>query len=307
LAMVIGFALMHFPINGLLELRHQSEQTDLAASRIFRYLDQIPEVGQAVGAKFLQPMRRAIQYESVGYSIPNHGTVLKNFDLKIAVGEKVAFVSLDPLESQAAAALLPRFIEPSHGRILYDGEDIAWVTLESLRAETTFVASSDSVFSGTVLQNITCGASDYSLQQATDAARMTHAHNFVIGLPNGYETVLGDHGEQLDAGQAFRLALARAVVRTPALMIIEEPTQQLDDAAKSWIEDAYARIARDRTVIFLPTRLSTVRKADRIVVIHQGRVEAIGNHDSLVRSAPVYRHWEYVHFNEFRSESPKPT
>ena len=301
--MVIGFSLMHFPLNGFLDLRKQREHTDLAASNIYRYLDQIPEVGQAVGAKFLQPMTRVIQFESVGYSIPNHGQVLKDFDLKIPAGEVVALISLNPLEAQAVASLLPRFIEPNSGRVLYDGEDIAWVTLESLRAETAFVSNSDSVIPGTVLQNLTCGTTDYSLQQATDAARMTHAHNFVINLPNGYETVLGCHGEQLDAGQEFRLALGRAVLRNPAIMIIEEPQEKLDDDTKSWIEDAYTRIARDRTVIFLPTRLSTVRKADRIVVIHNGKVEAIGSHEALVKSAPVYRHWEYANFNAFRSES----
>lgn len=301
--MVIGFSLMHFPLNGFLALRKRREDTDLAAGRVYRYLDQIPEVGQAVGAKFLQPMTRVIQFESVGYSIPNHGPVLNNFDLKIAAGEIVAFISLNPLESRAVVSLLPRFIEPNQGRILYDGEDIAWVTLESLRAETAFVASNDSVFPGTVLQNITCGIADYSLQKATDAARMTHAHNFVVNLPNGYETVLGDQGEQLDAGQAFRLALARAVLRNPAIMIIEEPSEKLDDDTKSWIEDAYTRIARDRTIIFLPSRLSTVRKADRIVLIHNGKVEAIGSHEALVKSAPVYRHWEYENFNAFRSES----
>lgn len=300
LAMVVAFAWMRLPLTGLQQFQSTQSEINQAASDIYGYLDRIPDVGQAVGAKFLQPMNRALHYESVGYSIPDHGVVLQNFDLKIAAGETVALVSLDPLAAKAAVSLLPRFIEPNQGRVLVDGEDIAWVTLESLRTETAFVAGSESIFAGTVLENITCGSDAFSLQQATDAARMTHAHNFVITLPDGYETIVGENGIQLDPGQAFRLALARAAVRNPAVLIVEEPAEKLDDDTKSWIDDTYSRISRDRTLLILPTRLSTVRKADRIVVIHQGRVEAIGKHEALVRSAAIYRHWEYVHFNEFR-------
>jgi ATP-binding cassette subfamily B protein len=141
----------------------------------------------------------------------------------------------------------------------------------------------------------------------TEAAKKTHAHNFILRLQQGYETVLGEHGEQLDAGQAFRLGLARAVSRNPALMIIDEPDDALDADAKSLLDDAYNRITRDRTVLFLPTRLSTLRRADRIVVIHRGRVEAIGPYSHLVKESPLYRHWEYVRFNEFRHElEPEP-
>lgn len=294
------FLFMLRPLEALWQLPIVRSETALAAEQIYRYLDRIPEVSQAVGAKFLQPLQKTLQFESVSYRLPDKKTVLEKLDLKLSAGETVAIVSLNPIEPRCLGYLLPRFIEPHTGRILYDGEDTAWVTLESLRAETVYVGGMDPFFTGTVRENICCGNAEYSLQAITDAAKTTHAHNFILKLPQGYETVLGEHGEQLDAGEGFRLGLARAMLRNPAVMIIEEPAVPLDDDTKAMLDDTYNRIVRDRTVLFLPSRLSTVKRADRIVLLHQGKVEAIGNHAQLLKSFPLYRHWEYIRFNEFR-------
>ena len=269
--------------------------------RIYRYLAMIPEVGQAVGAKFLQPVSKSIILESVCYSA-NGADLLKNCDLRISAHSSTAFISLDPNVRRAAAYMLPRFIEPQSGRVLFDSEDTAWATLESLRAETVYVGGDDPFFTGTVAENLTCGDSRFSLQEATEAAKLVHAHNFIQRLPQGYDTVIGEHGERLDAGQAFRLGLARAILRKPAVMIIEEPVEPLDEDTKALLDDAYNRITRQRTLILLPTRLSTVRRCDQVVLIHEGRVAAIGKHDTLVRQSELYRHWEYVHF-----KAPKST
>eukprot|EP00913_Durusdinium_trenchii_P035253 g32983.t1 len=297
------FGLMYNPLLGLSQLAEEKAEASAAADRIYRYLNRIPEVGQAVGAKFLQPLSRSIQFESVWYETSGRRALLAGIDLKIPAGGITAIVSHDPLEARALAYLLPRFIEPQKGRVLIDGEDIAWTTLESLRAETAYVGGSDPFFTGTVLENITCGNPEFSLQDATEAAKTTHANNFILKLPQGFETLLGEHGEQLDAGQGFRLGLARAMLRKPALLLIEEPETPLDVDTKSMLDDAYQRITRDRTVIFLPSRLSTLKRADRIVLISRGRIEAIGKHSELVRSSALYRHWEYLHFNEFRNEA----
>ncbi|MGE3317037.1 MAG: ABC transporter ATP-binding protein [Planctomycetaceae bacterium] len=274
-----------------------------SADRIFRYLNQVPAVGQAVGAKFLDPLAKTLLLESITFGGPNHRKLIDNLSLKLKAGEVTAVVSFDPLEARTLAYLLPRFIEPQSGRVLFDGEDIAWVTLESLRAEAVFVGGSDPLFTGSVLENVRCGNTDYSLQDVTEATKRTHAHSFILRLPQGYETILGEHGEQLDVGQAFRLGLARAILRNPALLIVEEPTTALDDDAKSLLDDAYNRILRGRTVIFIPSRLSTLRRADRIIFLHRGKVEADGKHSDLVKNSPLYRHWEYTHFNEFRRET----
>lgn len=297
------FFCMWRPLESLVAVRGGRAEAALAADRIHRYLDRIPEVGQAVGAKFLQPLARAIQFQSVTYALPGRRVLLDRLDLKMPAGASYAVISLDALEPRAFAYLLPRFIEPQSGHILFDGEDIAWVTLESLRAESAYVGGSDPFFTGTVRENIRCGDAKYTLQDVTEAAKLMHANQFILKLPQGYETVLGEHGEQLDAGQGFRLGLTRAVLRKPALLIIEEPAETLDDDTKAALDDAYTHVARDRTVIFLPTRLSTVRRCDRIILLNRGKVEAIGSHADLVKASPLYRHWEYIRFNQFRTET----
>jgi ABC-type multidrug transport system fused ATPase/permease subunit len=296
------FACMYRPLEMLWALRETWADAGTAADAIHRYLDRVPEVGQAVGAKFLQPHSKVLRFDDVSYAIPGGRQLLSGLDLQIPAGEFVAIVSSDPLESKALVNLLPRFIEPQRGRVLYDGEDTAWATLESLRAET-IVAAADPGLTGTVRENIACGRPNITLPQVTEAAKTAHAHSFIQRLSHGYETLLGEHGEALDAGQQFRLALARAALVNPALLVVEEPTSRLDEDTKNLIDDAYQRIFPGRTVIVLPTRLSSVKKADRVIVLHRGKVEAVGKHADLVRGCAVYRHWEYIHFNEFRDGS----
>ena len=265
-------------------------------------MNQIPAVSQAVGAKFLEPVSRTIGFEAVSYTLPNKRRLLDGIDLTLSAGEVIALVAFEPLEARAMACLLPRFIEPQSGRILFDGEDIAWGTLESLRAETVYVGGSDPFFTGTVVENIVCSHSGYTLSDVTEAAKTAHAHNFILKLPQGYETVIGEHGERLDAGQGFRLGLARAILRNPSLLIVEEPTDPLDDDTKSLLDDSYNRIVRGRTVIFLPNRLSTLRRSENVVFLHRGKVEAQGSYHDLVKNSSLFRHWEYMHFNQFRHE-----
>ena len=164
------------------------------------------------------------------------------------------------------------------------------------------MGGNDPVFSATVLENITAGQSDISKQDAIEACKITHAESFIRQLPQGYETELGTDAVALDVGQVFRLSLARAIARKPALLVVQEPTEALDNETKTMLDDTNQRICSGRTVIFLPTRLSTVKKCDRVVVIHNGRVAADGKHDELVKTSEVYRHWEYMRFNVFRPD-----
>lgn len=296
-----ALGLTAIPLQRLWNLDRELPASRDAAGRLFRYLDQIPPVSQAVGAKFIPPLAKLIELRQVTYIAPHGGDrLLDEVTLRIRAGSQVAIVSLNPLEPLALASLLPRFIEQKSGQVLFDGEDIAWGTLESLRAETVIVGGGQTWFTGTVLDNIRAGHDKKSLNDVTEAAKLAHAHNFILKLPQGYETVLGEHGEQLDPGQAFRLALARAALRNPALLIIQEPDALLDDPTKSLLDDAYQRLSKQRTVIFLPARMSTLRRVDEIILLNKGKIELIGNHADMVRSSPLYRHWEYLHFNEFR-------
>jgi ABC-type multidrug transport system fused ATPase/permease subunit len=138
-----------------------------------------------------------------------------------------------------------------------------------------------------------------------DAAKLVHAHQFIQKLPLGYETVLGEQGHRLTPGQSFLLGLARAIIRNPAVLIIDEPNTTLDQATKDSLDDTYQRIQGSRTVLFVPSRLSTVRRCDKVVVIGDGQVEAIGHQSELVKSCELYRHWEYVTFNAFRRGGEK--
>lgn len=287
------------------ELRRLPEfqrEVTLTADKVWRYLDQLPTVSQAVGARFVQPLAKSLHIVDASYKLPSGKPLLDRVDLKLTAGRTYAVVSLDPLEARAFAYLLPRFIEPQSGRILFDGEDIAWGTLESIRAETLFVTASDPLLAGTVLDNIRASQREITLTQATEAAKEARAHNFLSRLPQGYETVLDGQESLLDPGQRLRLSLARALLRKPSVLIIEEPSSGLDEDTKQLLDDTYDRICPGRTVFFLPSRLSTLRRADDILMLKSGRIEAMGSHSVLVKESPLYRHWEYLHFNEFRHD-----
>lgn len=272
----------------------------VAADDINQYLLRVPAVSQVVGAKFLEPMSRVLQFDQVRVETETQPELLSCLDLKIEAGQRVALLSLDPAESQALVSLIPRFTDPTGGQVLIDGQDIRKVTLESLRAEAVVVGGDEPLFNATVLENITAGQKDLSKQDAIEACKIAHAESFIRQLPKGYETHLTEEESRLDAGQRFRLSLARAIARKPALLVIEEPEAVLDGETKAMLDDTYQRIGNDRTLIFLPTRLSTVKKCDRIIVLHEGRVAVDGRHDELVRTSEVYRHWEYLRFNVFR-------
>ncbi|MCA9060735.1 MAG: ABC transporter ATP-binding protein, partial [Planctomycetaceae bacterium] len=283
------------------------ETSALAADSAMRieeigaYIDRVPLVGQVAGAGFMEPMSRSLQFNQVVYQTPQTPRLIQQLDLRIAFGERVALVSMNPAAAFSLAAMVPRFIDPENGQVLIDGRDVRLATLESLRAEAVFVGGSDPVFNATVLENITCGHGDITKQQVIDACKVVHADRFIRALPRGYETELGEHGAvTLDSGQIFRLSLARALARKPALLIIEEPRVALDAETKAMLDDAYPRLSEDCTVLFLPWRLSTVKRCDRVVLIHDGKVVADGPHEVLVRSNDLYRHWEYTHFNDFR-------
>ncbi|QDU81226.1 Lipid A export ATP-binding/permease protein MsbA [Polystyrenella longa] len=301
LSLLVTFIALHWPLKNLAKIPVEKKIAGHAADRIYRYLDNVPPVSQAVGAKFMSPLANSLAFESVHYQTESGQKLLNGLDLTVKAGEKIALVSLNRLECVAAANLISRFIEPSDGRLLIDGEDISWATLESLRAEIAYVGGNDQFFTGSVFENIRTGNNSFSHSAVMETAKQARAHNFILRLPNGYETILGPNGETLTPGQRFRLGIARALLRNPALLILAEPAEPLDTDTKSRLDDAYTQIIQGRTTIFLPNRLSTVRRVDRIALIHEGKVESIGTHAELVKKSPIYRHWEYMNFNAFRT------
>jgi ATP-binding cassette, subfamily B, bacterial len=278
-------------------------EASVRSEEIAGYIARVPSVGQVSGARFFEPMSRSLLFDQICLRTPQNSQLLLNLDLKINFGDRIALLSLNPAAAWALASMIPRFVDPDSGQVLLDGNDIRGATLESIRAECIFVGGADPVFNASVMDNISCGHKDITRQQVLEAAKVVHAGHFIRGLAKSYDTIVGEHGVSLDPGQVFRLSLARAIVRNPAILIIEEPTVAMDSETKALIDDAYQRICAGRTILFIPTRLSTVKRCSRVVMIHDGKIAADASHDKLVRGSDLYRHWEYQHFNAFRDDA----
>lgn len=293
--------LVAVPLGRLAGLLDDRNAARTSIDRIYLYLNTIPEVGQAVGAEFLQPLEKCIEYQDVDY-LAGGKKMLDGVSLRIPAEGVTAVVAFDRMEAVAIAAMLPRFVDPSKGQVTIDGHDVSRATLESLRSEVVWVGGPTSWFTGAVVENIAGGDERFSLSQVTEAAKRAHAHNFTQKFSQGYETIVGEHGEQLTDSQGFRLSLARALLRDPALLIIEEPENVESADEKALLEDACRNASRGRTVIVLPARLRTLKAADRIVLLNRGQIEVVGTHEALLKTSSLYRHWEYLHFNEFRRD-----
>ncbi len=275
------------------------EQGADAAMAVFAFLDQHSQLGQVAAASFLPPMSRTLEFVRVRLQEPNQPPVLDGVDLTIAAGSRVAIMGMDERALRALVYLIPRFLDPTEGEIRIDGQDVRLVTLESLRAQVALVLQGELVFNDTVAGNIGCGDPSFGLPHIVDAAKVAHAHQFIQRLPFGYDTAIGDQGEPLSVSQRFRIALARAILRDPTIVVIEEPEEHLDEDTKNLLDDTLDRFCRARTVIFLPHRLSTIRACDSIVLVHNGRVETRGNHRELTLTSELYRHLQYTEFNVF--------
>ena len=298
--LVTALVCLYWPVRAMLDTRRAVRRSREAARALFAFLDRPAGIGQAIDAEFLPALSKALVLDRVTVQQPGSGRrLLRGVSLRIEAGQRVALVGPDRAEKQTLAYLLPRFLDPTSGRVRIDGKELRWVTLDSLRAQIGLVLQDDLVFCDTVFNNIGGGDPAYNVHRIIEAAKTAHAHQFIQKLPRGYETVLGEAGHPLNPGEMFRIALARAILRDPALYVIEEPTTSLDDDTKALADDTFQRVLPGRTVIFLPQRLSTIRSCDMVYVLHQGRIVASGEHRDLLAQSEFYRHLQYLQFNEF--------
>jgi ATP-binding cassette subfamily B protein len=298
-----ALASMYWPIYTWLDHLRPVRRGREAAATLFKFLDRRGDVGQVVGAEFLQPLAQNLEFDDVTLREPGTDRMLlRDVSLTIPAGQRVALVGHGELEKHALVYLIPRFLDPTTGEIRVDGHNLRWVTLDSLRAQIAVVLQHNLVFNDTVANNIGCGDPSYTLPQIIEAAKIAHAHQFVQKLPQGYETPIGEMGHVLDTSEQFLIAMARAILRDPALFIIEEPDIQLDDDIKALLDDTFARALTGRTVIFLPHRASTIRSCDRIFLLHKGRIEAAGEHRELLMQSELYRHLHYLEFSEMAEQ-----
>jgi ABC-type multidrug transport system fused ATPase/permease subunit len=287
------------PILKILSARRLIKQASRSSTGLFEFLERKPEIQQSVGANFLPSLKRKISFENVTVESMSGRTLLSGVSFEIGAGARASFMGMDEEAKYALACLIPRLLDPKTGRVRIDGLDLRDVTLESLRAQVATVLQSDLVFSDSVVANIGLGDPSFDLARVIEAAKIAHAHHFIQDLPDGYDTMIGPLGHYLTIDEQYRVALARAYLHDPSIVIVEEPNATLDDDVKHLVDDTIARIAPGRTMIFLPHRLSTIRASDQVILIHDARVEAVGSARELQQTSKLFRHLQYMEFNRF--------
>ena len=269
-----------------------------AADRVFGLLDTPSSITDRPGARALAPFADAIEYEHVTFAYDRGRPVLHDVSFRVRRGEVVALVGASGAGKSTTLDLLARFHDPDEGRVSIDGADLRDVTLTSLRSQLGLVTQETILFHDTVRGNIAYGLPGASAEAVREAAAAAHAAPFIERMPQGYETLIGDRGLRLSGGERQRLAIARALLRNPAILLLDEATSALDTESERLVQDALDRLMRDRTVLVIAHRLSTVRGADRILVLDGGRLAEQGSHEELIAQGGTYRR---LHDLQFRN------
>ncbi|CAA9260563.1 MAG: Efflux ABC transporter, permease/ATP-binding protein [uncultured Acidimicrobiales bacterium] len=259
----------------------------------FDLLDTDAEVEEAPDAVPLEGVRSGIRVEDVSFSYRTRTDTLKGISFEVPAGHAVALVGPTGAGKSTLASMLPRFYDPAGGRVCIDGHDIRDLTLSSLRAQFSIVLQEPLLFSGTIAENIGYGRPGATQAEIEEAARAANAHDFIQGLPDGYETELGERGAKISGGERQRVAVARAFLRDAPVLILDEPTSSIDSKTETVILDALERLMEGRTTIMIAHRLSTVRGVDTILVLDHGEIVQRGSHEELVEQEGLYRQlWE---------------
>jgi subfamily B ATP-binding cassette protein MsbA len=282
---VAALLMMYGPVKKLSRVNASLQQAVAASERIFELLDTHSEVKERPGATPLPPFTRDIAFTNVGfgYADGQGRKALGGLTLDVRAGQMVAIVGRSGAGKTTLVNLLPRFYDVTDGRITIDGHDIRDVTLASLRAQIGIVTQETVLFDDSIAANIAFGAPNAGLAEIEAAARAAHAHDFIAALPDGYRTTIGERGQRLSGGQRQRLAIARALLKNSPILILDEATSALDSESERLVQEALATLLLNRTSFVIAHRLSTVRRADAIIVLERGRIVEVGRHDELVQ------------------------
>ena len=287
MAFMAAIFLMYGPFKGLARTYTAVHQGLAGAERVFEILDEMPAVTDKRNAQVARSFSNGIRFDNVSFAY-KETPVLKNIDLTIAAGQMVAVVGMSGVGKSTLVDLIPRFYDVTAGRVCVDGVDVRDLTVRSLRAQIAIVTQHTFLFNDTIRRNIAYGEPERIMEDVIAAAKAAHAHEFILGLPKQYDSMIGEMGMQLSGGQRQRLAIARAVLKNAPILILDEATSALDTESERLVQDALETLMSTRTTIVIAHRLSTVRKADRIVVMVDGAVVEQGTHEELLRRNGEY-------------------
>jgi ATP-binding cassette, subfamily B, bacterial MsbA len=300
MAFIFAVFRLYDPVRKFAGFYNSFQQALGASSSIFAIMDAADDVAQKPNAIALQPFHNSIRFEDVTfkYDEANGDAVLRDINLEVQAGEIVAIVGSSGSGKTTLVHLIPRFFDVTSGHLLIDDHDVRDVTLASLRTQIGIVTQETILFNDTVRNNIAYGQPHVSQKQVIEAAEAALAHDFITALPEGYDTVIGERGFRLSGGERQRLSIARALLKNAPILILDEATSALDTESESLVQSALQNLMSGRTVLVIAHRLSTVRRADRIVVIENGTIADIGSHDDLLQRMGTYRRLYDLQFVE---------
>jgi ATP-binding cassette subfamily B protein len=276
------------PVESLCRLNHRFQRAGTSAERVFETLDSQPDVRDVPDASIMPRVVGRVEFGDVTFSYDDTKPVLKHIDLVVEPGEMIGLAGHSGAGKSTLINLICRFYDVSNGSIRIDGHDIRDVELKSLRDQIGVVLQDPFLFNGTVGDNIAYGKPEANLDEIVAAARAAHAHDFLMNLPHGYDTIVGERGTRLSGGERQRVSIARAILRDPRILILDEATSSVDTETEVKIQEALERLIRGRTTFAIAHRLSTLRHANRLLILDKGEIAEIGTHDELIEADGVY-------------------